>query len=78
MIFLVIRNTDTFFPKSTELDVVVLLRDTNTAVRNPQIKMSAFAMAQSQKRGQFCNLNHGFLGPSRSFKCCVTQKVKNE
>ena len=65
-----------FFPKFTELDVVVPQRGTNIAVRNQQ-KCLCLGWHNLKKRRQFSNPNHSFLGPSRSFKCRVTQKVKN-
>ena len=78
VIFPVIRNTEyNFFPKFTELDVVVPLRDSNIAARNQQ-KCLFLRWHNLKKRRQFSNLNHRFLGPSRSFKCRVTQKVKNQ
>ena len=73
--FLLCGNTDTiFFPKFTELNVVVPQRGTNIAVRNQQ-KCLCLGWHNLKKRRQFSNPNHSFLGPSRSFKCSVTQKV---
>ena len=69
-------NFSNFFPKFTELDVVVPLRDTNIAARSQQ-KCLFLRWQNVKKRRQFSNPNHRFLGLSRSFKCRVTQKVKN-
>ena len=65
-----------FFPKFTELDVVAPQRSTNIAVRNQQ-KCLFLGWHDLKKRRQFSNPKHSLLGPSRSFKCRVTQKVKN-